>query len=123
MEVAQMLAPALTAHTDLHRHHVAVSVSGPLATADHARAVITACLPLPRTYGLMVNLSGVTIITDTGLAGLRELALSTTSTGHQIAFVCSELMLRAELVLSDLDTVAPVLEAEEQAFPLVGYAA
>ena len=28
-----MLAPSLTAHTDLRRHHVAVAVSGPLTTA------------------------------------------------------------------------------------------
>jgi len=30
---------------------------------------------------------------------------------------------RAELVLADLDTVAPVLQAPEQAYPLVGFAA
>ena len=57
-----MLAPALTAHTDLHRHHVAVSVAGPLTTDDHAAALQAACMPLPRTYGLIVNLSGVTVI-------------------------------------------------------------
>jgi hypothetical protein len=37
--------------------------------------------------------------------------------------VCSELIMRAELVLADLDTIAPVLQADEQAFPIVGYAA
>ena len=37
-----MLAPALTAHTDLRRHHVAVSVSGPLTTADHGAALAAA---------------------------------------------------------------------------------
>ena len=118
-----MLAPALTAHADLHRHHIAVSVNGPLATDDHTAAVRAACLPLPRSYGLLVNLSGVTFVTEAGLRGLRELASAAIVAGHQVAFVCSELMLRAELVLADLDTLAPVLEAEEQAFPLVGYAA
>ena len=59
-----MLAPALTAHTDLHRHHVAVAVAGPLTTEDHAAALTAACMPLPRTYGLIVNLSGVTVITE-----------------------------------------------------------
>jgi anti-anti-sigma regulatory factor len=118
-----MLAPALTAHTDLHRHHVAVSVAGPLATEDHAAALQAACLPLPRTYGLIVNLSGVTVITEAGLKGLRSLASAVQSTGHCIAFVCSELIMRAELVLADLDTIAPVLQADEQAFPIVGYAA
>lgn len=118
-----MLAPALTAHTDLHRHHVAVSVTGPLATAEHAASVNAACMPLPPTYGLLVNLSAVTVLTDAGLNGLRELAKTASAAGHRVAFVCSELIMRAELVLSDLDLFAPVLQADEQAFPLVGYAA
>lgn len=118
-----MLAPALTAHTDLHRHHVAVSVHGPLATADHGAALHAASLPLPPGYGLIVNLSGVTIITDTGVRALKRLAADTAALGHRVAFVCSELILRAELVLADLDTLAPVLQADEQAFPLVGFAA
>jgi anti-anti-sigma regulatory factor len=118
-----MLAPALTAHTDLHRHHVAVSVTGPLATADHGLALQTACLPLPPTYGLLVNLSAVTILTETGMKALRDLAKAVTSAGHQMAFVCSELIMRAELILSDLDMIAPVLQADEEAVPLVGFAA
>jgi len=118
-----MLAPALTAHTDLLRHHVAVSVSGPLATADHAAALSAACLPLPPTYGLLVNLSSVTVLTEAGLRGLRELAKATAQAGHQLAFVCSELIMRAELILADLDMFAPVLQADEQALSLVGYAA
>lgn len=118
-----MLAPALTAHTDLHRHHVSVAVHGPLTTEDHAAALQSACVPLPRTYGLIVNLSGVTVITEAGLKGLRALADAVHAAGHRIAFVCSELIMRAELVLADLDTVAPVLQADEQAFPIVGYAA
>ena len=118
-----MLAPALTAHTDIHRHHVAITVTGPLATAEHASSLVAACLPLPPTYGLMVNVSGVSVITDTGLNGLRDIARAATAAGHRVAFVCSELILRAELVLADLDLFAPVLQADEQAVPLVGYAA
>jgi len=118
-----MLAPTLTAHTDLHRHHVAVAVAGPLTTDDHAAALQAACLPLPRTYGLIVNLSGLTVVTEAGLRGLRQLAQAANAAGHSIAFVCSELIMRAELVLADLDTLAPVLQADEQAFAIVGYAA
>lgn len=118
-----MLAPALTAHTDLHRHHVAVSVAGPLTTAEHGAALQAACLPLPPTYGLLVNLSQVTVVTETGVRALKALAVAAGAAGHQVAFVCSELLLRAELILADLDMTAPVLQADEQAFPLVGYAA
>ncbi len=118
-----MLAPTLTAHTDLRRHHVALSVTGPLATAEHVTSLAAACLPLPPTYGLMVNLSAVTMITDTGLDGLRDIARAAMAAGHRLAFVCSEMILRGELVLADLDLFAPVLLADEQAVPLVGYAA
>jgi hypothetical protein len=118
-----MLAPALTAHTDLHRHHVSVTVAGPLATADHGAALHAACFPLPPGYGLLVDLSSVTFVTDAGVQGLRELATEARVCGHPIAFVCAELILRAELVLADLDTLAPVLQAPEQAYPLVGFAA
>ena len=118
-----MLAPAIAAHTDLVRHHVAISITGPLATADHGSALLTACLPLPPTYGLLVDLSAVTSLTETGLSSLRELVRSATTSGHRIAFVCTELILRAELILADLDTLAPVMQAPEQAMPLVGYAA
>ena len=118
-----MLDTSLVAHRDLHRHHVAVAVTGPLATADHGAALQTACLPLPPSYGLIVDLSAVTFVTDTGLHSLKELARRARADGRSIAFVCSELMLRAELVLADLDLLAPVLQATEQAYPLVGFAA
>ena len=118
-----MLAPTLTAHTDLQRHHVAISVHGPLATADHGQALIEACLPLPATYGLLVNLSNVTTLTEAGMCSLRDLAKAVAESGHRIAFVCSELILRSELILGDLDMPAPVLQADEQALPLVGFAA
>lgn len=118
-----MLAPSLTAHADLVRHHIAVTIHGPLTTTDHGAALAAACLPLPRTYGLLVNLSGVTVITESGLEALRTLAAAAVASGHRIAFVCTELMLRAELVLADLDTVAPVLPTEDDAMPLVGWAA
>jgi anti-anti-sigma regulatory factor len=118
-----MLAPSFTAHADLHRHHVAVAVHGPLATAAHGDALLGACMPLPSTYGLIVNLSGITIITDTGVRALRELAKAVTTAGHRIAFVCAELLLRADLLLADLDSSAPLLDAEENAWALVGFAA
>ena len=118
-----MLAPTFTAQADLHRHHVAVAVHGPLATQAHGDALLGACLPLPTTYGLIVNLSGITIVTDTGVRALRDLAEAVANAGHRIAFVCAELLLRAELLLADLDRSAPLLDAEERAWPLVGFAA
>lgn len=118
-----MLAPALSAHTDLHRHHVVIAVTGPLTTPDHAAALQAACLPLPPTYGLLINLSAVTSLTEAGIDGLRQLAADVQASGHLIAFVCHDSVLRQGLLLAELDTIAPVLQAEEEAVPLVGYAA
>ncbi|MEQ1874153.1 MAG: hypothetical protein ABL953_10535 [Ilumatobacteraceae bacterium] len=118
-----MLAPALSAHTDLLRHHVAIAVTGPLTTEDHAAALTAACLPLPPTYGLLVNLSDVTDVTEAGMNGLRRLAADASAAGHVVAFVCSKSILREALLLWDLDAIAPVLQHEDEAVPLVGYAA
>ena len=120
---SQVLAPALEAHTDLRRHHVLIAVTGPLTTDDHAAALTAACLPLPPTYGLLINLSAVTELTEAGIEGLRRLATSAKTDGHLIAFVCSDSVLRAGLLLAELDEIAPVLRADEEAVPLVGYAA
>ncbi len=118
-----MLAPALSAHTDLRRHHVLIAVTGPLTTDDHAAALTAACLPLPPTYGLLINLSAVTSLTEAGINGLRQLAATAKAGGHLVAFVCSDSLLRAGLLLAELDEIAPVLQADEEAVPLVGYAA
>lgn len=118
-----MLAPALSAHTDLQRHHVVIAVSGPLTTDDHAAALTAACLPLPPTYGLLVNLTEVTSLTEAGMRGLHRLAGTVQESGHLIAFVCHNSLLLDLLLLSELDSLAPVLRDDEEAVPLVGYAA
>jgi hypothetical protein len=100
-----------------------IAVTGPLTTADHAAALTAACLPLPPTYGLLINLTEVTSITAAGFTGLRLLAATAHEFGHLIAFVCGNSVLRAGLLLAELDSIAPVLSAEEEAVPLVGYAA
>ena len=51
------------------------------------------------------------------------MARGCTERGQLVVFVCSELMLRSELILADLDTLAPVVATEEQAIPLVSMAA
>jgi hypothetical protein len=65
----------------------------------------------------------VSLIAEVGLDALREVARTCTERGQQLVFVCSELILRSELILADLDTLAPVLQSEEQAVPLVSMAA
>ncbi|MGZ4672785.1 MAG: STAS domain-containing protein [Ilumatobacteraceae bacterium] len=117
-----MLTPILTAHTDTLRHVTMISVAGSIINREQAASIRSTCLIGPPSYGLVINLTGVSLLAEVGLEALREVARVCRDRGQQLVFVCSELMLRSELLLADLDTLAPVLQSEEQAVPLV-YAA
>ena len=118
-----MLTPILTAHTDTSRHLTMISVAGPIVNREQAMSIRSTCLIGPQSYGLVINLSGVSLIAEVGLDALRDVARTCSERGQQLVFVCAELMLRSELILADLDTLAPVLQSEEQAIPLVSVAA
>jgi anti-anti-sigma regulatory factor len=100
-----------------------VAISGPIVNRDQAEAIRNTCLAGPPSHGLIINLSGVSLIAEVCLQALRDVAGSCTGRGQHVVFVCSELMLRSELILADLDTLAPVVATEEQAIPLVNMAA
>jgi hypothetical protein len=117
------MPPNLIIRSDVERRVVSFHVSGPLVAIDDAALVRDACLASPDGFGVLVNLSSVTRVSPINLAELRRLARDLGAAGHQVAFVCTELMLRAELIVGDLDTAAPVLGADEQAFPLLSVAA
>jgi len=118
-----LLTPILTAHTDTFRHVTMISVAGPIVNHEQATSISSTCLIGPQSYGLVINLTGVSLIAEVGLDALREVARICAERGQQLVFVCAELMLRSELLLADLDTLAPVLQSEEQAVPLVSVAA
>ena len=118
-----MLTPVLTAHTDNFRHVTMISVAGSIINREHATSISSTCLIGPPSYGLVINLSGVSLLAEVGLDALREVARICADRGQQLVFVCAELILRSELMLADLDTLAPVLASEEQALPLVSVAA
>jgi anti-anti-sigma regulatory factor len=118
-----MSNPSITVHTDTDRHILAVHVAGPLVEAAHTALLSDVCNASPVGYGLLVNLSSVSRVSQVGLDALRAIVRAAAAQGHQLVFVCTELMLRTELVLADLDTLAPVVAADEQAVPLVSFAA
>ena len=118
-----MLTPILTAHTDTLRHVTMISVAGAIINREQAASIRSTCLIGPPSYGLVINLTGVSLLAEVGLDALREVARVCSARNQQLVFVCSELMLRSELLLADLDTLAPVLQSEEQAVPLVCAAA
>jgi anti-anti-sigma regulatory factor len=100
-----------------------VSVAGPIVNREQALSIRSTCLIGPPSYGLVINLSGVSLLAEVGVEALRDVARICADRGQQLVFVCTELMLRSELILADLDTLAPVLQSEEQAMPLVSIAA
>ncbi len=118
-----MLTPILTAHTDTYRHVTMVAIAGPIINREQAASIRSTCLIGPQSYGLMINLSSISLIAEVGLEALRDVARVCAERGQPLVFVCSELMLRSELLLADLDMLAPVLSSEEQAVTLVSMAA
>ncbi len=100
-----------------------ISIAGPIINREQATSISSTCLIGPPSYGLVINLTGVSLLAEVGLDALREVAGVCAERGQQLVFVCSELMMRSELILADLDTLAPVLPSEEQAVPLVVAAA
>jgi anti-anti-sigma regulatory factor len=101
------------AHPD--GHLTSLSVSGPLLGTAHGAELVATVAGVPLSDGLVIDLSQVTVINDQGLDLLRALARRAKAGGQRLAFVCTELILRSELVLADLDTLAPVLDREEHA--------
>jgi anti-anti-sigma regulatory factor len=118
-----LLTPSLTTQTDTYRHLVMVGIAGPIINREQAASIRSTCMAGPASYGLVINLSGVSLIAEVGLDALRDVARDCAERGQQVVFVCTELMLRSELILADLDMLAPVLPSEEQAVPLVSIAA
>jgi len=116
------MPPTLTIGSDLTQRVLTIQVSGPLVAADDCALLRDACVAAPSGFGILVNLSAVTRVSPLNLAELRSLGRDLAAAGHQLAFVCTELMLRAELIVGDLDSVAPVLSAEEHAVPLLAAA-
>lgn len=113
-----MMAPNITHHVDLAHRLEVVTITGPVTTSDHADSVARLSELAPNELALVVNLTGLSAVTDTGLAGMRRLAHRCAEDGRQLIFVCADLMMRSELVLADLDTLAPVVDADEHAVAL-----
>lgn len=113
-----MLAPTIHHRSDPEHHLESIDVHGPFTTSDHVAALATVGSTLAAGAAgsaLVVNLTAVSAISEVGVDGLRSLARQCAADGRQLIFVCADEMMRSELVLADLDTLAPVVAADEQA--------
>lgn len=118
-----MLSPILIASTDTTRHLLVMTVEGPMVDPAHVEALRMVVPAVPAGHSLIVDLTGATAFSEASLEALRSVAREAVEHGQVMIIVCGDLERRTELVLADLDTLVPVVEAVEQALPLTQAAA
>jgi anti-anti-sigma regulatory factor len=118
-----MLSPILIASTDSSRQLLVMTVEGPLVDPDHVDALRVVLPAVPAGHSLIVDLTGASAFSESALRALRAVAQEAIEIGQTMIVVCGDLDRRTDLVLADLDTLVPVVEAVEQALPLTRAAA
>jgi anti-anti-sigma regulatory factor len=118
-----MLSPILIASTDTTRHLLVMTVEGPMGDPNHVEALRMVLPAVPAGHSLIVDLTGATGFSASSIDALRSVAHEAVQQGQVMIVVCGDLDRRTELVLADLDTLVPVVEAVEQALPLTQAAA
>jgi hypothetical protein len=118
-----MLSPVLIASTDPVRQLLVMTVEGPMIDPQHVEALRLVLPAIPPEHSLIVDVSGSTGFSDDSLDTLRSIAQESIELGQTMILVCGDLTMRTELVLADLDTLVPVVEAVEHALPLTRAAA
>ena len=123
LEVLHMLSPVLCSRTEPTLGAVILTVSGPLTTTDHIAGLQYALSAVPRGFSLIIEMDEMTTLSTAGLRGLRELANTAIREGVRLIIVSESLDVRANLILSDLDSLAPILHNLAQARQIVAAAA
>jgi anti-anti-sigma regulatory factor len=117
------VSAVLIASTDSDRQVVILTVEAGALDDGHVDVMRSSLAVLPDEYGLVVDVTGVDALGAPIVQELRALARDASTDGRLLVFVCGDLLLRKELILADLDALAPVVEALEHAVPLVRPAA
>jgi hypothetical protein len=115
--------PVMCVRTDKTTGTVVATMSGALTTCEQIDALRHTLDGVPRGYSLIIELDAMTTLTAKSLACLRELALAATREGTRLILVSDSLDVRANLILADLDSLAPVLHTLAQAGQVVAAAA
>jgi hypothetical protein len=100
-----------------------MTVEGPMVDPAHVEALRMVLPAVPPDHSLIVDLSGASGFSDDSIEALRSVAHQAVLQGQTMIVVCGDIDRRTELVLADLDTLVPVVEAVEQALPLTQAAA
>lgn len=118
-----MLEPTITIRTDRQSGMVIATISGTLNTCDQVDTLRHTLDDVPRGFSLVVELDAMSSLSATSLGCLRDLAMAATREGIRLILVSESLDVRANLVLADLDSLAPVLHTLTQASQVVAAAA
>lgn len=121
MEVT--VSAVLVASTDVERHVVILTVEGSALDDGHVDVMQSALAVLPTGFGMVIDLTGLATVGAAVVEDLRDIAREAASFGRTLVYVCGNIDTRAALIVSDLDTLAPVVAAIEFAVPLVRAAA
>ncbi len=122
-EVTRMLAPVLCTRFDHQLETVVLTVSGPLTTCDQVDALNQSLLDVPAGFSLIIELDAMITLSAKSLACFRDLARDATQHGVRLILVSESIDVRANLVLADLDSLAPVLHNLAQANHVLAAAA
>ena len=118
-----MIAPVLCQRIDRSIGAVIVTVSGALTTCDEVSSLGDTLADVPRGYSLIIELDAMTTLSAKSLGCLRDLAQRATTEGVRLILVSESIDVRANLVLADLDSLAPVLHNLAQASQVAAAAA
>ena len=118
-----MLAPVFCTRIDRQLGAVVLTVSGPLTTCDHVDDLKHALVDVPGGYSLVIELDAMTTLSAKSLGCFRDMANQAIRQGIRLILVSESIDVRANLVLADLDSVAPVLHNLAQATQVLAAAA
>ncbi len=118
-----MIAPLLCTRVDRQYGAMILTVSGLLTSCEHIDTMTQAMRDVPTGYSLIIELDAMTTLSAKSLGCLRDMALDATTQGIRLILVSESIDVRANLVLADLDSLAPVLHNLAQALQILAAAA
>jgi hypothetical protein len=118
-----MIAPVLCTRLDSQHGAMILTVSGPLTTCDHVDTLQHSLRDVPDGYSLVIELDAMTTLSAKSLGCFRDMAQEAIRQGVRVILVSESIDVRANLVLADLDSLAPVLHNLAQANRILAAAA
>ena len=118
-----MHAPILCTRTDRGDGTVVLTVSGPLTSCDDVDTLKRSLRGIPVGDSLVIELDAMTTLSASSLGCLRDMARDALRQGVRLILVSESIDVRANLVLADLDSLAPVMHSLAQANQIIAAAA